>query len=124
MAQQRSSSERQKVLDVIGTFFAAAHDDDLAKFKSIVASGVYAFENGARFYGDSIMTLTRNLHSAGKHYERNVTEPDIHCSYTAPALPRPHQPSRSRNFAKVHLNVELPPTLSLSTNCKFHQGKP
>jgi hypothetical protein len=49
IAQQPSSSEQQKVVDVMSTFFAAAHDDDLAKFNSIVAPGFYAFDNGARF---------------------------------------------------------------------------
>jgi hypothetical protein len=62
----------------MSTFFAAAHDDDLAKFNSIVTPGFYAFDNGARFNGVSVMTLIKNLHSAGKHYEWHVTEPDIH----------------------------------------------
>jgi hypothetical protein len=78
VAQQPSSSEQQKVVDVMSTFFAAAHDDDLAKFNSIVAPGFYIFDNGARFNGDSVMTLIKNLHAAGKHYEWHVTEPDIH----------------------------------------------
>jgi hypothetical protein len=77
-AQQPAFSEQQKVVDVMSTFFAAAHDDDLAKFNSIVAPGFYAFDNGARFNGDSVMTLIKNLHAAGKHYEWHVTEPDIH----------------------------------------------
>ena len=78
IAQQPSSSEQQKVEDAISTFFAAAHDDDLAKFNSVVAPGFYIFDNGARFNGDSVMTLIKNLHAAGKHYEWHVTEPDIH----------------------------------------------
>jgi hypothetical protein len=44
IAQQPSSSEQQKVVNVMSTFFAAAHDDDLTKFNSIVAPGFYAFE--------------------------------------------------------------------------------
>jgi hypothetical protein len=43
MAQPPSSSEHQEVVDVMSTFFAAAHDDDLAKFNSIVAPSHQAF---------------------------------------------------------------------------------
>jgi hypothetical protein len=77
-AQLPSSSEQQKVIDVMSTFFAAAHDDDLAKFNSIVALGFYIFDNGARFNGDTVMTLIKNVHASGKHYKWHVTEPDIH----------------------------------------------
>ncbi len=36
------------------------------------------YDGGARFEGDSIMTLIKAQHAAGKHYEWNVTEPDVH----------------------------------------------
>jgi ketosteroid isomerase-like protein len=78
IAQRPSSSEQQKVVDVLSTFFVAAHNDDLAKFNSIIAPGFYIFDNGARFNGDSVMSLIKNLHAAGKRFEWHVTEPDIH----------------------------------------------
>ncbi|WP_050059648.1 nuclear transport factor 2 family protein [Silvibacterium bohemicum] len=77
MAQQ-PSAEQQKVVDVMDTFFAAAHDDDLTKFHSVTAPGFYIYDNGARFNGDSIMNLIKGLHAMGKHYEWSVTEPDVH----------------------------------------------
>jgi hypothetical protein len=77
-APQPSSGEQQAIVDVVSTLFAAAHDDDLAKFNSVIAPGFYMVDNGARFDGDAIMTLMRNLHSAGKRFEWHVTEPDVH----------------------------------------------
>ena len=60
--------------------FAAARADDIAKFDSVVAPGFYIFDGGLRFNGDSIMTFIKTQHEAGKHYEWNVTEPDVHIS--------------------------------------------
>ena len=42
-AQRSLPAERQKIVEVINTFFSAAHDDDLAMFHSIVAPGFYIF---------------------------------------------------------------------------------
>ena len=78
MAQQPLSGEQQKVVNVMTTFFAAAHDDDLSKFHSIVAPDVYIYDNGVRFNGDSVMALIKTAHDAGKRYEWHVTEPDVH----------------------------------------------
>jgi Domain of unknown function (DUF4440) len=78
VAQQPTTGEQQKVVDVITTFFAAAHEDDLAKFHSIVAPNFYIYDNGARFNGDSVMALIKSAHAAGKLYEWHVTEPDVH----------------------------------------------
>jgi ketosteroid isomerase-like protein len=64
----------------VSTIFNAARADDLAKFDSVIASDFYIFDGGARFNGDAIMTLIKNQHAAGKLYEWNVTEPDIHIS--------------------------------------------
>jgi hypothetical protein len=78
MAQPPSSAEQRKIVDVMTTFFASAHDEDLAKFHSIIAPGFYIFDNGARFNGDAVMDLIKSAHAAGKHFEWSVTEPDVH----------------------------------------------
>ena len=78
VAQQPISGQQQKVVDVMTAFFAAAHDDNLAKFHSVVAPGAYLYDSGVRFDGDSIMALIKTLHDAGKRYEWHVTEPDVH----------------------------------------------
>jgi ketosteroid isomerase-like protein len=80
-AQQKSlTPDQQQVVDTVSTVFTAARADDLAKFDSVIAPGFYIFDGGARFQGDSIMALIKAQHAAGKRYEWNVTEPDVHIS--------------------------------------------
>ena len=80
-AQQKSLTFDQKqVVDTVSTIFTAARADDVAKFDSVIASDFYIFDGGARFNGDSIMAFIKAQHAAGKHYEWNVTEPDVHIS--------------------------------------------
>ena len=77
-AQQRISVQQQKIVEVMSTFFAGAHDDDLAKFHSIVMPRFYVFDNGVRFNSDTLMDLIKSMHAAGKRFEWHVTETDIH----------------------------------------------
>jgi hypothetical protein len=80
-AQQKSlTPDQQQVVDTVSTVFTAARADDVAKFDSVIASDFYIFDGGARFNGNSIMALIKAQHAAGKHYEWNVTEPDVHIS--------------------------------------------
>lgn len=53
---------------------------DVAEFNSVIAAEFYMFDGGARFNGDAIMALAKAQHAAGKRYEWNVTEPDVHIS--------------------------------------------
>ena len=78
-AQQTSlTSDQKQVVDTVSTIFTAARADDVAKFDSVIAPGFYIFDGGARFNGDTIMALIKAQHAAGKRYEWNVTEPDVH----------------------------------------------
>jgi hypothetical protein len=78
-AQQKSlTSDQKQVVDTVSTIFTAARADDVAKFDSVIAPGFYIFDVGARFNGDAIMALIKGQHAAGKRYEWNVTEPDVH----------------------------------------------
>lgn len=78
-AQQKPlTSDQKQVVDTVSAIFTAARADDLAKFHSVIASDFYIFDGGARFDGDSIMALIKAQHAAGKRYEWNVTEPDVH----------------------------------------------
>ena len=80
-AQQKPlTSDQRQVVDTVSTIFTAARVDDVAKFDSVIASDFYIFDGGARFNGDSIMALIKAQHAAGKRYEWNVTEPDVHIS--------------------------------------------
>jgi ketosteroid isomerase-like protein len=75
-----AGTEEQQIVDTVSTIFAAALTDDVAKFDSVIASGFYIFDGGARFDGDSVMTFIKAQHAAGKRYEWNVTGPDVHIS--------------------------------------------
>jgi ketosteroid isomerase-like protein len=78
-AQQKSFTANQtKIIDTVSTIFTAARADDIEKFDSVIAPGFYIYDGGARFNGDSIMALIKTQHAAGKHYEWNVTEPNVH----------------------------------------------
>lgn len=73
-----AGTEEQQVIDTVKTIFTAALADDTAKFDSVIASDFYIFDGGVRFNGDSVMAFVKAQHAAGKHYEWNVTEPDVH----------------------------------------------
>ncbi len=76
--QASTTAEQEKIVATVGTIFTAALTDDFAKFDSVVAPGFYIYDGGARFNGDSILNLIKAQHAAGKRYEWNVTEPDVH----------------------------------------------
>jgi len=80
VGSMKAQTQEQEVINTVGTTFAAALTDDTAKFDSVIASGFYMFDGGIRFNGDAIMAVIKAQHAAGKHYEWNVTEPDVHIS--------------------------------------------
>jgi len=80
-AQQKPlTAEKTEIVNTVSTIFTAASTDNVAKFDSVVASDFYIFDGGARFNGDAIMAFIKAQHAAGKRYEWNVTEPDVHIS--------------------------------------------
>ena len=79
--EQKSVTPQQtQIVNTVSTIFTAARTDDVAKFDSVIAPDFYIFDGGARFDGDAIMALIKAQHVAGKRYEWNVTEPDVHIS--------------------------------------------
>src|SRR5260221_9280358 len=80
-AQQKPlTSDQRQIVDTISTIFAAARTNDVAKFDSVIASDFYIFDGGTRFNGDAIMGFIKAQHAAGRRYDWNVTEPDVHVS--------------------------------------------
>jgi ketosteroid isomerase-like protein len=80
-AQQKLvTADQVQIVDTVSTIFTAARTDDVAKFDSVIASDFYIYDGGARFNGDAVMNLIKAQHAAGKRYEWNVTEPDVHVS--------------------------------------------
>jgi hypothetical protein len=83
-AQQKSiTSDQRQVVDAVSTIFTAARADDVAKFDSVIAPGFYIFDGGARFNGGTIIAFIKAQHAAGKRYEWNVTEPEVHINGNA-----------------------------------------
>ena len=80
VGNMNAETQEQEIINTVSTVFAAAATDDTAKFDSVIAPGFYIFDGGLRFNRDAIMTLIKTQHAAGKHYEWNVTEPDVHIS--------------------------------------------
>ena len=80
IGNMKAQTQEQEVINTVSTTFAAALTDDTAKFDSVIAPGFYMYDGGIRFNGDSIMAVIKAQHAAGKRYEWNVTEPDVHIS--------------------------------------------
>jgi ketosteroid isomerase-like protein len=80
-AQQKLlTADQTQIVNTVSTIFTAARADDVAKFDSVIASDFYIYDGGVRFNGDAIMAFIKAQHAAGKRYEWNVTEPDVHVS--------------------------------------------
>ena len=78
--QKRLTADQTQIVNTVSTIFTAARMDDVAMFDSVIASDFYIYDGGVRFNGDAVMALIKALHAAGKRYEWNVTEPDVHIS--------------------------------------------
>jgi len=76
--QQSSTSDNTQIVDTIKAMFAALSSDDLSKFETSITREFYMFDGGERFNSAAIMGLIKTEHDAGKHYEWNVTQPDVH----------------------------------------------
>jgi SnoaL-like domain len=76
--QVTNSTEATAVADTMRAMYVAAATDDLAKFRSLIAPGFYAFDNGKRYDGDALMQMVISAHAKGMKIVWNVTEPDAH----------------------------------------------
>ena len=79
-AQKVLTAEQTQIIDTVKTIFAAALTDDVAMLNTAIAPDFYIYDGGTRFNGDGIITLIKAQHAAGKRFEWNVTEPDVHIS--------------------------------------------
>jgi ketosteroid isomerase-like protein len=73
-------SDQKQIVRAVNTVFAAVRADDSQELDSVVTPDFYIFDGGARFNADSLMTLMKAQHAAGKRYEWSVTDPDVHVS--------------------------------------------
>jgi hypothetical protein len=123
-AQQKPlTSDQRQVIDAVSTIFTAARADDVAKFNSFIASGFYIFDVGARFNGDSVMALIKAQHAAGKRYEWNVTEPDVHISGNTPWIAYVNKGSISSLTTASSETLDPSPRLMDSRRRHLHPRK-
>jgi hypothetical protein len=80
-SKQRCTSAVNAQTEVVGVtkrILVAAHADDLPALIAITTPDFYAYDGGERFTAQTFMELIKKLHAAGKHYEWNVTDPEVH----------------------------------------------
>jgi ketosteroid isomerase-like protein len=78
--QKVLTNEQTQIVDTVNTMFTAIQTDDAAKLNSVIAPDFYIFDGGRRFNAEEVMAIFKAQHLAGKRYEWNVTEPDVHIS--------------------------------------------
>ena len=73
-----AANAESEVVEVIKQMFVAARADDLAALVAITTPDFYAYDGGKRFTVQTLMEVIKKAHAAGKHYEWNVTNPEVH----------------------------------------------
>jgi hypothetical protein len=109
-AQQKLlTADRTQIVNTVSVIFAAARTDDVAKFDSVIAPDFYIYDGGVRFNGDTVMAMIKSQHAAGKRYQWNVTEPDVHISGNSAWIAYVNQGSiwhREPEMARIGLSPE------------------
>jgi hypothetical protein len=72
--------DQTQIIGTVKTIFAALQTDDLVMLNKVVAPDFYIYDGGARFNAEGILALVKAQQAAGKRFEWNVTEPDVHIS--------------------------------------------
>jgi ketosteroid isomerase-like protein len=102
-AQQKVvTNEQTQIVDTINTIFAALGTDDAAKLDSVIAPDFYIFDGGRRLNAEDVMAIIKAQHLAGKSYEWNVTDPDIHISGNTAWIAYVNDGSISDASSRVH----------------------
>ena len=97
-----STNEQTQIVDTVNTIFTALQTDDAAKLNSVLAPDFYIFDGGNRFNAEEVMDIFKAQHLAGKRYEWNVTEPDIHISGNTAWIAYVNDGSISDASGRVH----------------------
>jgi len=74
------AAESKKVVDAVSGMFLSLQNDDFAKFDVVTEPNLIIFDAGAKFTRDSMFSLIKEQHAAGKRIVWTVTEPDVHIS--------------------------------------------
>jgi hypothetical protein len=70
-------ADRDQVVEVMRTMYAAASADDLAKFHTVAAPDFYAFDGGTRYDGDALMNMIKTFHDKGIVFVWSITQPQV-----------------------------------------------
>jgi hypothetical protein len=69
-------SDQKQIVRAVNTVFAAVRADDSQELDSVVTPDFYIFDGGVRLNVDSLITLIKAQHAAGKRYDGHAA--DIH----------------------------------------------
>jgi ketosteroid isomerase-like protein len=100
--QKVLTNEQSQIVDTVNTIFTALQTDDAAKFNSVIVPDFYIFDGGRRFNAGEVMAIFKAQYLAGKRYEWNVTEPDIHISGNTAWIAYVNDGSISDASGRVH----------------------
>jgi hypothetical protein len=78
--QKALTNEQSQIVETVNTIFTAIQTDDAAKLNTVIAPEFYIFDGGRRFNAEQVMAIFKAQHLAGKRYEWNVIDPDVHIS--------------------------------------------
>jgi hypothetical protein len=96
------TNEQTQIVDAVNTIFTAIQSDDAAKLHSVISPEFYIFDGGKRFNAEQVMAIFKAQHVAGKRYEWNVTEPDVHISGSSAWIAYVNEGSISDASGSVH----------------------
>jgi hypothetical protein len=66
------------VVSAVEQMYVALRTDDSSGFQKIATADFYAYDNGVRFNGLSLLELVKKAHATGTRFEWSVTEPEVH----------------------------------------------
>jgi ketosteroid isomerase-like protein len=76
--QKAVADDRSEVVQTVQALFNALEASNDAQFTSLLTPDFYIFEGGNRLGAQEVLSLFNKLRAAGKSYNWNVTEPDVH----------------------------------------------
>ncbi len=72
------SDDRSEVVQTVQALFNALEASNDAQFTSLLTPDFYIFDAGKRFSGQGVLSLFKAMRGAGKSYNWNVSEADVH----------------------------------------------
>jgi ketosteroid isomerase-like protein len=76
------ADDRAEAVQTVRAFFNALEAGNDTQFMSVVTPDFYSFEGGARFSGQEILSFIKAQRAAGRSYQWNVSEADVHVTGT------------------------------------------